>query len=337
MTVEVAAAKHQAFGGRLRSLSKVSMRSALIAGVTSVGIVSAFPDGTTAARTELPAAVAAVASTAIEVTQRDVQLMAYIPGWSDAWSLVNNVFYDLEPFITTVVNTAVTVASYIPVVNIIADQVYFIYHYALWPIVWYPLTCGTAFLASFDPYYIGHIFDGIVTSWSYFVQTEINYFLNGGWIPFAAAATPAAAKVGGGADATDADGPKPVGTSTGRSGRLAHIMAAPEAPGDSAIDSPVASALPAEPVPTTQAQVSEATEAVPQTDASATEAGAADDATEPADDGSATPPVKADAGGTGSSAKAATPGKKKSANSSAGAGADHSKAHGSSGRAKAHD
>ena len=262
--------------------------------------------------------------------------MAYIPGWSDAWGLVNNVFYDLEPFVTTVVDTAVTVASYIPVVNIIADQVYFIYHYALWPIVWYPLTCGTAFLASFDPYYIGHIFDGIVTSWSYFLQTEINYFLNGGWIPFSAAASSAAAKVGGG-DATDGDSAKPVGTSTGRSGRLVHITAAPEASAQSATDSPVVSALPAEPVPASQVQVSEATETVPQADAPATEADATDDSTEPADDGSATAPVKADAGGTGSSAKAATVGKKKSASSSAGAGADHGKAHGSSGRAKAHD
>ncbi|SBS75500.1 hypothetical protein MHPYR_230070 [uncultured Mycobacterium sp.] len=84
MAVEAVQAHEVTVSKSDRSLHRASMRSALIVGVTALGIASAAPDGVITSRQEGPTAVVASITAPKRVSDQGVELMAYIPGWTDA-------------------------------------------------------------------------------------------------------------------------------------------------------------------------------------------------------------------------------------------------------------
>ncbi|QEN11954.1 hypothetical protein ACRDU6_04050 [Mycolicibacterium sp. ELW1] len=192
MAVEIVQSHLGGIGQRKR-LVRMSLRSTLIAGVAAVGIVTALPDGPVAGRVEGSIAVVASSAALQRVSQYDVELMAYIPGWTDAMIAIDQIAYTAGDAVDYAVNSTLAVGSSIPFVNVFARQAYIIYNYLIWPVVWLPLTCGVLFAGTLDVGYLNHWISVTAQRFAGFVQAEANYFLYGGWNPFAAAATSAAA------------------------------------------------------------------------------------------------------------------------------------------------
>lgn len=192
MAIEIGEVRENSVAGRIRSLHRVSMRSALMVGVTALGIVAALPDGVALTRSELTAPAVASAAPA-RISQQDVELMAYIPGWTEAMVAIDEISIAAEPLVTSAVNSLAIVGNSIPVVNVFARQAYIIYNYLIWPIVWLPTSCGVLFLGTLDVGYLNHWISVTAQLFAGFVQAEANYFLYGGWNPLAVAATAAGA------------------------------------------------------------------------------------------------------------------------------------------------
>ncbi len=208
MTVETVDAHESAVAKVARALPRVSVRTALIAGVTALGIAAALPNGPVSTRPEVRTVAAASVAAPLRVSQQDVELTSiWIPGWSDAMNAIATLSNVAEPLVTNTVNFAASVASYVPVVNVVARQVYIVYNYLLWPILWLPTSCGVLFAATLDFGYLEHWISVQALSLADFVQAEANFFLGGGWIPFAApaatltSATAGAKPLGGGGSA----------------------------------------------------------------------------------------------------------------------------------------
>ena len=177
----------------VRTRQTTSLRTALVVGVTALGIVSALPGGVTHVRAESPLPVTASASVPLRVSQQDVELMAYIPVWTDAMIAIDEIAVAAEPIVTNAINSTLAVGNSIPFVNVFARQAFIIYNYLIWPIVWLPTTCGVLFLGTLDVGYLNHWIAVTAQSLADFVQAEANYFLYGGWNPLAAAAASAKA------------------------------------------------------------------------------------------------------------------------------------------------
>jgi hypothetical protein len=237
MAIEIGAVRASTANSGIRPWRGVSMRTALIAGVAALGIASALPDGATLARSEFPAIASSAAPARVS---QDVELMAYIPGWTEAMVAIDTIAYNAEPLVTSVVNSTLVVGMSIPVVNVVARQAYIVYNYVIWPVVWLPLTCGTLFLGTLDVGYLNHLVAVTVDLFAGFVQAEANFFLYGGWNPLAVAATAAKAKAaahdgaGDAEKASDSDQPRAAGTGVGKSGRTVAPIGATKNPTESA-------------------------------------------------------------------------------------------------------
>jgi hypothetical protein len=179
----------------MRALPKVSMRSVLIAGVASVGIATAVSNGPISPPAEPTHQIAASSVAPARISDQDVELMAYIPVWSDAMSAVAVATELIAPLVDTVVLATLTVANGIPVVNVVSRQVELIYVTLARPVVVSALTCGALFLGYLSPVAIGNFVSTVLASLANFVQAEVAYFVGGGWIPlsFGALAAPFAA------------------------------------------------------------------------------------------------------------------------------------------------
>lgn len=243
MAVEAVQAHEVTVSKSDRSLHRASMRSALVVGVTALGIASAAPDGVITSRQEGPTAVVASIIAPKRVSDQDVELMAYIPGWTDAMIAIDEISLAAEPLVTNTVNALAVVGNSIPVVNVFARQAYIIYNYLIWPIVWLPTSCGVLFLGTLDVGYLNHWISLTAQLFAGFVQAEANYFLYGGWNPFAAAAASAMAKARTAAgDETDsgktpdAHESKPSGSGLGKSRRGVAPAGDPKDPAESTTD-----------------------------------------------------------------------------------------------------
>ena len=215
----------------------MSMRTALVVGVTALGIVSALPAGVSPVLAEsIP--VTASASVPLRVSQQDVELMAYIPVWTDAMIAIDQIAVAAEPIVTNAINSTLVVGNSIPFVNVFARQAYIIYNYLIWPIVWLPTTCGVLFLGTLDVGYLNHWIAVTAQSLADFVQAEANYILYGGWNPLAAAAASAKSATRGGAT----DSAKMPDVSLPKSGlaKSGRVVPRTEVPAGSAVDTETA-------------------------------------------------------------------------------------------------
>ncbi len=243
MLIEIGQVRDNSVAGRARSLHRVSLRSALMVGVAALGIVAALPDAVAPTRSELSATAAASVAAPLRVSSHDVELMAYIPGWTDAMIAIDEISIAAEPVVTNTVNTLASIGNSIPVVNVFARQAYIIYNYVIWPIVWLPTSCGVLFLGTLDVGYLNHWISVTAQLFAGFVQAEANYFLYGGWNPFAAAAASALVKARTAAgDETDSGKTpsghqaKPSGSGLGKSRRGAAPISDLKDPSESTTD-----------------------------------------------------------------------------------------------------
>lgn len=168
----------------MRALPKVSMRSVLIAGVASVGIAATLSNGPISPPAESMHQISASSVAPARISHQDVELMAYIPVWSDAMSAVAVATELIAPLVDTVVLATLAVANGIPVVNVVSRQIQLIYVTLARPIVVSALTCGALFLGYLTPVAIGNFVSTVLASLANFVQAEVAYFAGGGWIPF---------------------------------------------------------------------------------------------------------------------------------------------------------
>lgn len=182
------------------AVPKVSMRSVLIAGVASLGIAAALPNGPVAPLADVARAVALDVAGPARVSNQAVELMAHIPVWSDILLVINQAAIAVDPVVASTVNLVAQVVSSIPVAGLLGPQINILYNYVIRPLIFVPLTCFTGFLGTFNPGYLASGVATIAESLALFLQAEIAYFLGGGWLPLLArTAVPFAAATAAGA------------------------------------------------------------------------------------------------------------------------------------------